>query len=90
MGEIWSSLSVCQLDLKITECMYWLTQIFDKKNNSINTIFHFVEEAMEVGESCLIHSVNGKSRATAVLVAYLMRKYQWNLSKCLEFIVDKK
>jgi protein-tyrosine phosphatase len=45
---------------------------------------------MEAGESCLIHSVNGKSRACAVLVAYMMKKYSWSLSKCLEFINLKK
>lgn len=45
---------------------------------------------MEAGESCLIHSLHGKSRATAVLTAYLMRKYSWTLSKCLEFVGAKK
>ena len=45
---------------------------------------------MEQGESCLIHSLNGKSRATAVLVAYLMKKYSWNLNKCLELVNSKK
>lgn len=45
---------------------------------------------MEQGESCLIHSVNGKSRACAVLVAYLMKKYGWSLDKCLEFTASKK
>ncbi len=45
---------------------------------------------MEQGESCLIHSLNGKSRACAVLVAYLMKKYSWSLNKCLEFINAKK
>ena len=45
---------------------------------------------MEAGESCLIHSVNGKSRACAVLVAYMMKKYSWSLSKCLEFVNLKK
>lgn len=45
---------------------------------------------MEQGESCLIHSVNGKSRSCAVLVAYLIKKYSWTLNKCLEFIASKK
>ena len=66
------------------------TQIFDKKNNAVNAIFAFIEEAMELGESCLIHSLHGKSRACAVLAAYLMKKYSWSLSKCLEFVNAKK
>jgi hypothetical protein len=65
-------------------------KIFDKKNSAVNAIFEFVEEAMEMGESCLIHSIHGKSRATAVLVAYLMRKYGWSLNKCLELTNSKK
>ena len=32
----------------------------------------------------------GKSRASAVIVAYLMKKYNWSLNKCLEFINSKK
>lgn len=65
-------------------------QIFDKKNNALNAIFSFVEEAVEQGESCLIHSLHGKSRACAVLAAYLMRKYGWSLNKTLELINSKK
>lgn len=45
---------------------------------------------MEVGESCLIHSLHGKSRASAVLVAYLMKKYGWGLNKTLELVNSKK
>ena len=45
---------------------------------------------MEQGESCLVHSLYGKSRATAVMVAYLMKKYSWSMHKCLEFISSKK
>lgn len=45
---------------------------------------------MEAGESCLIHSMYGKSRACAVLTAYLMKKYSWSLNKSLEFINSKK
>ena len=45
---------------------------------------------MENGESCLIHSIFGKSRSCAVLVAYLMKKYNWSLSKCLELVNSKK
>lgn len=43
-----------------------------------------------MGESCLIHSMHGKSRACAVMVAYFMKKYNWSLNKCLEFINSKK
>jgi protein-tyrosine phosphatase len=45
---------------------------------------------VEQGESCLIHSLHGKSRACAVLAAYLMKKYNWSLNKALELINSKK
>ena len=45
---------------------------------------------MEAGESCLIHSMFGKSRSCAVIVAYLIRKYNWSLNKCLDFVNAKK
>jgi protein-tyrosine phosphatase len=72
------------------KCNLEKTQIFDRKNNAVNAIFTFVEEAMEVGECCLIHSIHGKSRACAVLFAYLLKKYNWSLNKALEFIHSKK
>ena len=43
-----------------------------------------------MGESCLIHSMHGKSRAAAVLCAYIMRKYGWTLNKVLELVNSKK
>lgn len=42
-------------------------------------IFTFVEEAMDQGESVLVHSQHGKSRAGCVIIAYLMKKYMWSL-----------
>lgn len=56
----------------------------------MNAIFEFIEEAMEAGESCLIHSMHGKSRSCAVLASYLMKKYSWSLNKTLEFVNSKK
>lgn len=65
-------------------------KIFDKKGNALEAIFSFIEETVETGESCLIHSNFGKSRGFAVLAAYLMRKYAWSLDKCLEYARTKK
>ena len=65
-------------------------QVFDKKNNAFNTLYTFIEEAQQRGESCLVHSVHGKSRATTIIVAYLMRKFKWSLKKCLEYVDCRK
>lgn len=53
-------------------------------------IYSFIEEAMEEGESVLVHSVHGKSRAGSVIIAYLMKKYSWTLPKTIDFITSKK
>ena len=45
---------------------------------------------MVEGQSCLIHSINGKSRASTVIIAYLMKKYCWSLEKCFDFVTFKK
>jgi protein-tyrosine phosphatase len=90
MGEFLYSLFISGLDIKINQCTHWPTKIFDKKNNALNAIFNFIEEAEKKGESCLVHSVNGKSRSFTVIVAYLIKKYKWSLSKCLQFIDSRK
>ncbi len=38
----------------------------------------------------MIHSLHGKSRACAVMVAYMMKKYHWSLDRCFEYITSKK
>lgn len=72
------------------ECTLPLSQIFDKKNTVINAIFAFIEEAMDLGECCLIHSMSAKSRSFLVVAAYLMKKYSWSLEKIFSFITSKK
>lgn len=37
-----------------------------------------------------MHSVSGKSRSFTIIVAYLLKKYKWSLSKCFEFIHNRK
>lgn len=39
---------------------------------------------------CLIHSFDGVNRSLVMLVAFVMSRYRWTLSKSLEFIRSKK
>lgn len=72
----------------------WVDQdcqiILDSNNTNANKIFHFIEEAYEQGESCLVHSVRGQSRASTVLAAYFMKKYKWSLYKTIEFLNNRR
>lgn len=60
-------------------------------NDKITTeILNFIEEAHEKGESVLVHSNRGQSRASAVLVVYFIQKYKWTLFKTLEFLNSRR
>lgn len=58
---------------------YWLDQedqiILDPQNEVANTVFEFIEGALEKTESVLVSSVKGQSRASVVIAVYIMRKY---------------
>ncbi|CAD8057708.1 unnamed protein product [Paramecium primaurelia] len=72
----------------------WLEQdnevLFDERSENVNKIFTFIEECFQQGESCLVHSVRGQSRACCVLAAYFMKKYSWTLYKTLEYLNSRR
>ena len=53
-------------------------------------IYNFIQEAVQVGESCLVHCDRGQSRAAVALCAYYMRKFRWSLCKTLEFLSSRR
>lgn len=73
---------------------YWLdvdNQVLFDQNDKITTeINNFIDEAHVKGESVLVHSVRGQSRASAVLAVYFMQKYKWTLFKTLEFLNSRR
>ncbi|CAK93474.1 unnamed protein product (macronuclear) [Paramecium tetraurelia] len=64
--------------------------LFDDKNENVNKIYAFIEECFQQGESCLVHSLRGQSRACCVLAAYFMKKYSWTLYKTLEYLNSRR
>lgn len=60
--------------------------LFDQRDNTLNELFQFIEEAHINGESCLVHSVRGQSRSCCALAAFFMKKYKWKLYKTLEYL----
>lgn len=64
--------------------------LFDPEDNITNEILNFIEEALENGESCLVHSIRGQSRASVALSVYFMQKYRWSLYKTLEFLNSRR
>lgn len=53
-------------------------------------IYNFILEAVDLGESCLVHCDWGQSRAAVALSAYYMRKFRWSLCKTLEFLSSRR
>ena len=64
--------------------------LFDSKDEIANRIVQFIDESLKNGEGILAHSVRGQDRVCIVVIIYLMRKYNWSLRKCIEFLQSKK
>jgi Dual specificity phosphatase, catalytic domain len=64
--------------------------IFDDSNSVLDDLYAFIEEALDVGESVLVHSTDGQSRACFCAAVYFMLKYKWTLQKTLEFLQNKR
>ena len=64
--------------------------LFDPKDEIVLEIMSFIKDALTNGEGLLIHSVKGENRCCVVVVIYLMKKYNWSLNKCIQFLNSKK
>jgi hypothetical protein len=51
--------------------------IFDDSNSVLDDLYAFIEEALDIGESVLVHSTDGQSRACFCAGVYFMLKYKW-------------
>ena len=60
--------------------------VFDESNVVLDEIYTFIEEAIDVGESVLVHSSDGVSRASFCAAVYFMLKYRWCVCILLFFL----
>jgi len=51
--------------------------VFDEANAVLDEIYGFIEEAIDQGESVLVHSTDGVSRACFASAVYFMLRYRW-------------
>ena len=74
--------------------LYWSENqsqvLFDKNDEIVDKILLFIKESLSNGEGLLIHSVKGQDRCCIVVIIYLMRKYNWSVSKSFDFLKSKK
>lgn len=53
-------------------------------------ITNFIDEALEKGDSVLMHSFRGTGRCIACAGAYLMFRHRWGFEKALDFLCNKR
>ncbi|EGR28590.1 hypothetical protein IMG5_172640 [Ichthyophthirius multifiliis] len=64
--------------------------LFDSNQKTARQILEFIEKANKQGDSCLVHSVRGQSRACCALTVYFMLKYKWTLFKTLDYLNSRR
>ncbi|CAD8156825.1 unnamed protein product [Paramecium octaurelia] len=55
-------------------------------NNNVDIVYNAIEETNENGESVLICCLTGQSRSVAIVAAYFMKKFNWNLKTSLQYL----
>lgn len=83
--NLFSRLGVRYLTLRWLDCK---TQILFGGSDlkTFHQIVKFVEPVLNRGEAIFIHSQHGNSRAACVIVAILMYRFRWGVTKCIEFV----
>ncbi|CAK55778.1 unnamed protein product (macronuclear) [Paramecium tetraurelia] len=81
----WESIGIVYMSLP------WIdndTQV--KLQDLINQVIKFMDDALNNGESVIVHSIRGHNRSIAVLCVYFMKKYRWTLYKTLQFMHSRR
>lgn len=76
------------LTLRWLDCK---TQVlFDSDMKTFRQIIKFIESVISKGQTILIHSQHGNSRAVCAIIVYLMHRFGWSLKKSVEYIKFKR
>ena len=65
-------------------------KLIDSKDEIQNRLVNFIDNAIEKGEGILVYSIKGENRACILVILYFMKKYNWSLNKCIEFLKSKR
>ena len=88
----------CALEIKISNIplgiKYLKLDLIDSPEMNIvqyfEKAFAFIESARKNSDNILIHCKLGRSRSVSILIAYMIRYYDFNVKKALEFIQAKR
>ena len=65
-------------------------QLFESGDENVFKIMNFIDNADKNGEGTLIFSIRGQNRCCIVIIIFLMKKYNWCVKKCIDFLISKK
>ncbi len=65
-------------------------QLFETGDENVFKIMNFIDNADKNGEGLLIFSIRGQDRCCIVVIIFLMKKYNWCVNKCIDFMMSKK
>lgn len=73
---------------------YLRVPVDDTNNQNIEQYFdetyNFIENCIKDNKNVLVHCHAGISRSSTILIAYFMRKNNWDLQKALDFLRSKR
>ncbi|KAG2393570.1 hypothetical protein C9374_007101 [Naegleria lovaniensis] len=74
---------------------YLNLHLFDQTDEHIgDTIFEesfeYIDQAIQNGNTVLVHCMKGRSRSATILIAYLMRKNGWTYLETLRMVQQKR
>ena len=73
---------------------YLRVPVDDTSNQNIEQYFdetyNFIENCINENKNVLVHCHAGISRSSTILIAYFMRKNNWDLQKALDFLRSKR
>eukprot|EP00949_MAST-11_sp_MAST-11-sp1_P004672 g4672.t1 len=63
---------------------------FDGSEAAVHRLNTFIDDALKNCDTILVHSMDGSSRACAVVASFMMTKYFWNLDQTMGFLRSKR
>ncbi|KAG1663990.1 Protein phosphatase Slingshot 2 [Nymphon striatum] len=69
-------------------------RVYDEEKTDLlkywDKTFKCILKAKNHGKKCLVHCKMGKSRSASVVIAYVMKAYNWSLAKSLDLVKKKR
>ncbi|XP_054718853.1 uncharacterized protein LOC129228211 [Uloborus diversus] len=73
---------------------YQNIRVYDDESTEIlhywDRTYRYIRRAKDEGSKVLVHCKMGISRSASVVIAYVMKAYDWNLQRALEFVKTKR